>query len=324
MEYPDDPYLYRQDDPDAAPARPISQGDVFIDIPLAGAATLDPRHGIWKGNAKTGKKAIGLLVTHPCASRSSRTFELENTVSLAPVVKKPRNWGPPWDGYLRYFPLPGLRGDQDYVADLNAAGPVPSAALDGRRIACLNEEGIVALFHRLAMNKIRYPDVPTHFVVEAHKLMVEIDLWERWVEVRGTEAGFQEWLNEPFGGQPLEDEDGMLIPGSEEPTGGSRLTRSPPIARRFSRSWSERWGADQGRRADLGARVGRCSPISTATCPRGRLFGIGAEPESPGYRRSGALWKRGTRPAGGPSGGPTGRADDGAKSGFRSRKPVLR
>lgn len=220
MDFPDAPYLYRQDVPEAGSGRPISQGDVFVGVPLAGAATPDSRHeGVWKGRAKTG---VGLLITHPCASRSRRTFQLNDVVSLAPVLKRPRGWGAPWEGYFQYFPLPGLRGDADYAADLNSACPVPTAALAGKRIACLSEAGLTALFHRLAMNQLRYPEIPTHYKVEAHKLMVETELWERWVGARNTEDGFQEWLSLPFGGQPIEDENGIIRPDSGEPTGDLR------------------------------------------------------------------------------------------------------
>lgn len=224
--FPPDPYLARADEPPVEPSRPVSQGDVFINVPLAGVATPDPRQaGTWRGSAKMGQKAIGMLVTHPCAGRSRRTFELEDVVALAPVGRAPSNWGPPWDGYLRYFPLPGLRDGRDYVADLNAVCPVPSAALEGQRIASLNEPGLVALFHRLAMNQIRYPEIPAHFRFEAHKLMVETELWQKWTAARGTEQGFQEWLSEPFGGQPIEDAAGEPIAGSEEQTGQDRRAR---------------------------------------------------------------------------------------------------
>lgn len=220
---PADPYLYRQDDPHAAPARPISQGDVFLGIPLAGAATPDPKQeGTWRGTAKTGPKALGMLVTHPCAGRSRSTFRLHEVVSVAPLARCPSGWGPPWSGYLQYFPLPKLRHDTDYVAKLNEACPVPSDALAGRRIASLNQPGLTALFHRLAMNQLRYPEIPTHFEIEASKLMSETDLWERWVEVRGDEAGFQQWLNEPFGGQPVEDGNGNVLDGSAGPPGTTR------------------------------------------------------------------------------------------------------
>src|SRR5437667_153078 len=122
MDFPDAPYLYRQDNPTAAPARPISQGDVFVGVPLAGVATADRRlAGGWNGRAQPG---IGLLGTHPCASRSCHT--------------------------------------------------------------------------------------------------VETELWEGWVNARCTEEGFQAWLDQPFGGQPIEDTNGIVIPGSEHPTGETR------------------------------------------------------------------------------------------------------
>lgn len=75
---------------------------------------------------------------------------------------QPSNWGPPWDGYYSYVPLPGLRDGQDYVAKLGEACSVPTEALAGQRIACLNRDGLEALFHRLAMNSLRFPKTPTH------------------------------------------------------------------------------------------------------------------------------------------------------------------
>lgn len=48
---------------------------------------------------------------------------------------------------------------------------------------------------------------------------------QTWVEARETESGFQEWLNEAFGGQPIEDEGGRAIPGSEQPTDQDRRSR---------------------------------------------------------------------------------------------------
>jgi len=79
-----------------------------------------------------------------------------------------------------------------------------------------------ALYHRLAMSSIRYPEIPAYFDFEAQKVTNELDLWERWVEVRETEDGFQEWLSGDFGGQPQEDENGNPIPGSAKPDGRKR------------------------------------------------------------------------------------------------------
>jgi hypothetical protein len=224
VEFPDAPYLYREDEPLAGPGRPLSQGDVFADIPLVGPAQPNPKQpGSWVApKPRTGPKALGLFVTHPCASRSSTTYALAPFVSIAPVVKRPKNWAPPWDGWYEYFPLPKLRDGEDYVAKLGEVCPVPSGALDGRRIACLGGRGLEALFHRLAMNSLRFPETPSHYRMEAARLTNEMRLWEQWTVARNTEAGFQEWLDKPFGGQAHEDADGEPIPGSAKPSGESR------------------------------------------------------------------------------------------------------
>ena len=227
MEFPDDPYRYRADEPHVGPFRPISQGDVFAGIPLLGPAQPHPTQaGTWTSKPRTGPNALGMFVTHPCASRHRTTFQLNSVVAIAPVVRCPNNWGPPWVGYHAFCPLPGLRGGEHYVAKLGEVCPVPTAALEGQRIACLTGEALEKFFHRLAMNSLRYPEIPTHFETEALKLMSETDLWEMWVEHRGAGAeqdlAFQTWLSGPFGGQGEEDEHGNQIAGSATPPGEPR------------------------------------------------------------------------------------------------------
>jgi hypothetical protein len=206
MQFPADPYRYRSDAPHVGPSRPLSQGDVFVDIPLLGPAQRHPTQpGTWVApKPRTGPKALG------------------PSVSIAPVVMRPANWGPPWDGYYSYVPLPGLRDGQDYVAKLGEVCSVPTEALPGQRIACLNPDGLEALFHRLAMNSLRFPKTPTHYTYEATRLTHEIDLWERWTTHFGSEAGFQDWLNDPFEGQPREDAEGEPLAESAQPTGQTR------------------------------------------------------------------------------------------------------
>lgn len=173
--------------------------------------------------ARTGSKALGLFVTHPCASRNQTTHELAPCVSIAPVVKCPHNWGPPWEGYYELVPLPGLRNGENYVAKLGEVCSVRAEALVGHRIASLNQEGLVeALYHRLAMNSLRFPETPVHYKTEAARLASELSLWEHWTTRYGTEDGFQEWLDQPFGGQPHEDSGGNLIAGSERASGEIR------------------------------------------------------------------------------------------------------
>ena len=72
------------------------------------------------------------------------------------------------------------------------------------------------------MNDSRLDRIPDHFAAEAERLSAEIDLWELWVGARDTEDGFQEWLDEEFSGQPIEDEHGQLVAGSAEQTGTPR------------------------------------------------------------------------------------------------------
>ena len=224
MSFPSARYLHRSDQPHAGPHRPLSQGDVFVDIPLVGAAQRDLKQaGTWRPTKpRTGPKALGLFVTHPCASRSQATYELAEFVSIAPVVKCPSAWGPPWDGYYDLVPLPGLLNGDDYVAKLGEVCPVRSDALPDHRIACLSQDGLQALFHRMAMNSLRFPETPTHYRTEAARLTNEINLWERWTAHHGSEDGFQDWLNVPFPGQAREDAEGTIIAGSEEPTGQTR------------------------------------------------------------------------------------------------------
>lgn len=220
---PEDPYLDRQDTPHVRPARPLSQGDVFVDIPLVRAAKhSEARANKFIAPTKIGPNALGMLVTHPCSSRSRSTHALKESVSIAPVVRCPPEFGPPWAGYYEYFPLPGLRNGEDYVANLAAICPVRAEYLPDHRIACLGTEGLAALFHRLAMNDSRLDRIPDHFAAEAERLSTETTLWELWVNTRNTEEGFQDWLDEEFPGQPTEDEHGRFVARSAERTGTPR------------------------------------------------------------------------------------------------------
>jgi hypothetical protein len=108
MRYPDVPYLHRSEEPHAGPDRPLSQGDVFADIPLVGPAQRDLKQaGTWRARTRTGPNALGLFVTHPCAARSQTTHQLAPHVSIAPVVKCPAQLGPPVGWVLQLLPAAG-------------------------------------------------------------------------------------------------------------------------------------------------------------------------------------------------------------------------
>lgn len=198
---PEDPYLERADKPPVREARPICQGDVFVGLPHVRAAQ-EGKSTQWTARASYKPSALTLLVAHPCSSRSNRTHRLKDDITLAPIRKRPKGFDPPWSGHFELFPLPGLLGGEDFVADLSTIFPARAEYLvAANRVACLSKEGLAALLDRLAKNATRLqPEhVPGHFMSEAERLFFEFDLWEQWVAAKGTEENFQEWLDGPWG-----------------------------------------------------------------------------------------------------------------------------
>lgn len=231
---PGDLYLAVADEPVVRPGRPICQGDVFIGLPvLRGAQEVKPQQ--WKTKASFKPDALSMLVAHPCSSRSNATHRLKDDITLAPVIPVPVGWGAPWSGYYELFPLPGLRGDADFVADLSRGFPVRPEYLADRRAACLSLDGLAALLDRLAKNATRLEpaQVPGHFLSEAERLFFEFDLWELWTTHRGTEDGFQEWLDGPWGESSTRRRSLRMhfeeIRTSLEGTRGRRLKRAPRV-----------------------------------------------------------------------------------------------
>jgi hypothetical protein len=192
--FPPAPYLEHAEQPIVRPDRPVCQGDVFLGLPVVRGVRW--AKGRWNKKASEKPEALSILIAHPCSARSNETHVLKDDISLAPIMRVPKNWGPPWAGYFEMFPLPGLYRGEDYVADLSRAFPVIPEYLRDRRIACLSEAGLAALLDRLARNATRLEpvDVSGHFSSEAERLRMEFDLWEIWVRGVGEENGFQQWL----------------------------------------------------------------------------------------------------------------------------------
>jgi hypothetical protein len=193
--FPSQPYLERRDEPVARPARPVCQGDVFIGLPIVRGTRW--KRGRWTPKAAMPDDALSMLIAHPCSARANETHNLKDDISMAPIVPRAKNWGPPWTGHYEMFPLPNFYGGADYMADLSRAFPVVPEYLLERRIACLNEDGLAALLDRLARNATRLEPlhVPGHFDSEAERLRMEFDLWETWVRGKEEEHGFQGWLD---------------------------------------------------------------------------------------------------------------------------------
>src|SRR5215207_3176852 len=119
---PPDLYHSLEEEGPASPNRPVGLGDVFRGLPrLTGAHTSQP--GVWKAKIKAGESELAMMIAHPCSGRTA-AYKLKQTLSFAPIKRRPSNWGPPWEGHYDFFPLTGLLEGEDYVVDLSEIFPV--------------------------------------------------------------------------------------------------------------------------------------------------------------------------------------------------------
>lgn len=196
---PDDFFIGYPEAPEARPSRPIGQGDVFADVPVAGRTGIsDQRPGV---KVKVEKAVI--VVASSCGMRKT-AGGLNDIIHVAPVSRLESlapGWSAPWEGWLQVLPLPGLALAEEggYLgANLGRIGLSGTDTLDAeKRLACASVQGMRALKARLSTYFSRVPIPHSLFAVGAHEEWNELDLWERWVARIGSEAGFQEWLERP-------------------------------------------------------------------------------------------------------------------------------
>jgi hypothetical protein len=174
-------------------------GDVFLGHPhVRGPREVKP--GQWKFKAASKTDPLTMMVAHPCSARANTTGRLKDDISLAPIILMPKNFESPWTTHYELFPLPRLYERRDYAVDLSRAFPCAADSLDGKRIACLNDDALAGLLDRIVRNDARLEtrQVPGHYAAEAERLQMEFDLWEIWVAGTGGEAGFQAWMKEEW------------------------------------------------------------------------------------------------------------------------------
>jgi hypothetical protein len=184
-------YLERSVAPLVKPSRPLWQGDVLVDVPLA-----------LTGRGLEGAKArpvTAIMLAHPCSIYAGdRLNEMQLIAAIRPAReaagKKPLI--DPWESHYYLFPLPDLIGGEDFVVDFRRIGMTHYRNLDDRRIACLSLGGWAALQRRWAYHSLRI-DLPLSDRIEDLRgLWNEINLWETWA-VRGNSPDrFQDWLQE--------------------------------------------------------------------------------------------------------------------------------
>ncbi len=178
---------------------PISQGDVFENVPIASPVNYQPLPDVSdRANEQfkaTTKRMHAIVVTHACSMRKGD--ELETVLIVAPVFlrrKRAKRWEAPWNGCYFLFPLPGIGGD-DYVADLSRCQPIRTDYLS-ERIAILSESGAEALAARLSYFYTRTE--PDDEALRAHneRQQSELRVWAFWHDHTGAILGFQDWLHE--------------------------------------------------------------------------------------------------------------------------------
>lgn len=167
----DDDEIYSAREDEVVRGRPVMQGDVFVEIPLAGF----------------DEPVDVALLAHPCTMRGAGG-ELKPRILAARVSSHeyvpPHRWP---EGHFRFFPLPALRTDNGAdrhfavaFEDISVVSPDDLGVT--KRIACLSARGIYLLQQRFVSSLTRVV-VPLNDLRQAcEHVLEEADLQEEWVE----------------------------------------------------------------------------------------------------------------------------------------------
>ena len=202
-EDPRDAYLDRGDAPMRS-HRPLLQGDVLIDVPLALIKRFkeDPEY------VGTESEVFVAMLGHPCASYAGGELVQQQTIAQVRELGGASGSAPfvaPWDSHWHLFPLPDLLGDgRDFVVDFRRIGTTHASNLRDKRIACLSHEGLTGFQRRYAKHSIRadLDESEWHRVVTQY--WNEFELWEQWNGRDLPPPEFQAWLDDVFPSGPYQ------------------------------------------------------------------------------------------------------------------------
>lgn len=187
---PEDPILAQRLDAPSDPSeiyleeasvyRPVSTGDIFVDVPVPGCPADDAHF------------SLTMVLAHPSAMR--RGALLEPLLRAAPVAPRMGVSKKKWSrGYYDLYPLPLLRQvaaangfeleDRGWCALIGLAAPVDSSQLEvTHRLACLSPDGIHLLLQRLVHADTRVP-VRIDLLQEVFEpKLAELEMLESWNE----------------------------------------------------------------------------------------------------------------------------------------------
>ncbi len=186
-------YLEKVVDPPARPHRPWSQGDIFAAVAIFLADG--------KADAPKAKPIVGhaLLIGHTCSMRGGRQVaSIQNVCAVRPAKEtETEELAARENSFRQLFPLPGLIGDELWVADFNRLGSVKFTHLKSKRIACLNHDGWASLQLRYAYHSTRIEQRLEERIEDTRPTWIEVELWEEWCRRSHAEPDFQTWLDEP-------------------------------------------------------------------------------------------------------------------------------
>jgi hypothetical protein len=152
---------------DISIARPLMQGDVFVDVEIPGF---------------DGEIGMAMILMHPCSMRAGP--KLRSRLTLSRVTKHQVIPLEEWpNGHFDYMPLPGLGEDDSLASCFRDVGSVKSADLDPRkRIAVLSSRGIIYLQQRHIHCQTRLVvDLPSLQTL-INPILDESELQEEWVD----------------------------------------------------------------------------------------------------------------------------------------------
>ncbi len=175
--------------------RPLFQGDVFDDVPFVKAKSAGNLEK--NPNLVVERRRVALL-GYPCDIYFGGRLVKVQTV--APVTQAERAGIPAnWDGAFTFAPLPDLLGDRAmYAVDLRVAANIDVSYLRAaKRLRSLSEFGWAILRQRMALCDTRALVSTSALTKIGASTWAELELWQRWNEVRHTPEEFQVWFDQP-------------------------------------------------------------------------------------------------------------------------------
>jgi len=170
----DELYLYRGDE--VPRTRPMFQGDVFDDMEIPGFED---------------GPGLAMVITHACTMRQGPA--LRDRLVVARVLPSPNAIALPWTGNFRTMPLPALIPDaapSHWALNFEDLGSVLSKDLDlTKRVACLDDRGVVLLQQRHAHHLTRYVVETQVLYEQSANVLAEAELLEAWLSAATDDTG---------------------------------------------------------------------------------------------------------------------------------------